>query len=80
MEEEYPSEGDEETPVREGTSVPERRRHAFPSEIVAVLRAYHQKGMVGTGRDYSSIIAEAARETGLREEQVKVRYCTKEAS
>ena len=56
MEEEYPSERDEETPVREGTSVPERRRHAFPAEIVAVLRAYHQKGMVGTGRDYSTSI------------------------
>ena len=70
MEEEYhPGESDAETPVREGTSVPERHRHAFPAEIVAVLRAYHQKGMVGTGRDYSSIIAEAARETGLREEQ-----------
>ena len=47
MEGEYSSASDEETPVREGTSVPERRRHACLAEIVAVLRAYHQKGMDG---------------------------------
>jgi len=44
----------------------------FLAATVAVLRAYHQKGMVGTGRDHSSMIGEAARETGLGEEQVKV--------
>jgi len=68
--EEYSSESDEETPVCESTSVPEQRGHAFPAATVAVLRAYHQKGMVGTGRDHSSMIGEAAHETGL--EEVKV--------
>ena len=56
----------------EGTSVPEQRGRAFSAATVAVLRAYHQKVMVGTGRDHSSSISEAAGETGLGEEQVKV--------
>ena len=58
-------------PTSSSSSV-QRRGHAFSPETVAVLRAYHLKGMVGTGKTHSGEIGEAARETKLQEEQVKV--------
>ena len=48
------------------------RVRPFSDATVAALRAYHKKGMVGIGRNYSSVIEVAASETGLSVEQVKV--------
>ena len=56
-------------------AVSEARGRAFSASTVALLRAFHQKGMVGTGRDHSSVISEAAHETSLTEDQVKVSNC-----
>ena len=56
-------------------AVSEPRGRAFSASTVALLRAFHQKGMVGTGRDHSSVISEAAHETSLTEDQVKVFNC-----
>ena len=38
----------------------------------AVLSAYYKMGMKGVGETYSSRIAQAAREVGLKTDQVKV--------
>ena len=68
---EYSSESDEETPICEYLCA--RAAWAcFSCCDCCSSKAYHQKGMVGTGSDHSSMIGEAARETGLGEEQVKV--------
>ena len=48
------------------------RVRPFSDATVAALRAYHKKGMVGIGRNYSGVIEMAASETGLSVEQVKV--------
>ena len=56
-------------------AISEARGRAFSASTVALLRAFHQKGMVGTGRDHSSVISEAAHETSLTEDQVKVSNC-----
>ena len=57
-------------------AVSEARGRAFYASTVALLRAFHQKGMVGTGRDHSSLISEAAHETNLTDDQVKVCNCS----
>ena len=39
--------------------------YAFSSAVIAILRGYHKKGMVGTGRDYHDSTNVAANEVGL---------------
>ena len=50
---------------------PTRRGQPFPPATVAALRAYHIRGMVGVGK-YEGMIDEAAKETNLSEDQIKV--------
>ena len=50
-------------------------QRCFPEAVVSTLKAHHAKGLVGVGKKYSGLISAAAQETGLTEEQVKVR-CT----
>ena len=57
------------------TAVSESRGRASSASTVALLKAFHQKGMVRTGQDHSSVISEAAHETSLTEDQVKVSNC-----
>ena len=48
-------------------------RRCFSESVVSTLKAYYAKGLVGVGKKYSGLISAAAQETGLTEDQVKVR-------
>ena len=66
---------------KDTAAVSEARGRAFSASTVAVLRLSFPsegngaRGMVGTGRDHSSLISEAAHETNLTDDQVKVCNC-----
>ena len=61
----------EDEMVVESRKTSTRRGQPFPPATVAALRAYHIRGMVGVGK-YEGMIDEAAKETNLSEDQIKV--------
>ena len=70
------SESEEKPTVQsenEGISVPKESGHTFSAATVVALRAYHQKGMAGTGKAQTSMISEVDSKAGLSVEQVKVK-------
>lgn len=45
----------------------------FPEHITQLLESFHQRGMIGCGKNYSTILDEALDVTGLRKSQLVVR-------